>query len=305
MLSKKDTLARFLSKSCGFLLQRNLNLLRSDEFVVLTYHRILDLNCVEYPFDEDLVSASPAEFDWQMKFIAENFRPERLEVLLDMSRQNQPIPAGSVAITFDDGFLDNYTVAYPILRKYGVPATFFVTTDFVDRNQPIWFEVVCYAFLSLPVGAISDRFFAHAMPSGDAREIRLAELKKTMYQLKRAPDAERLEFVSYLHDLIDSSALSAAWIKYGGAMQWDQIREISRDIIDIGSHTISHPILSKISESSLKAEIVDSKRRLEEEIGKPVPLIAYPVGGQSQISSEVIRVATEAGYRFGITYIAG
>ena len=220
--SKKEALAQFLYRSRSFLMQRKIGLLRENEFVVLTYHRIADLPAAEtYPFDEELISASPSEFDWQMSFLAANFRPEKLSTLLQMCRENRKIPPGSVAVTFDDGFLDNHTVARPILSKHRVPATFFVTTDFVENNRPIWFEVVAFAFISLPVGSIRHPLCAQAAPSRATRDSRLSELSEVMRQLKKASDADRLSFVSYLMTLVDHAALDKAWKKYGGAMTWE------------------------------------------------------------------------------------
>lgn len=305
-VSKKEALAQILNRSRSFLALRKLRMLRSNQFVVLTYHRIADLDPHgQYPFDEELISASSSEFDWQMAFLAANFRPEKLGTLLRMTRENRKIPAGSVAVTFDDGFLDNYLVAHPILRKYDVPATFFVTTDFVEHNQPIWFEVVAFAFLSLPVGSISHPLLARAAPSQAAREVRLLELDRVMRRLKLAPDSERISFVSYLLSLVDTTALNAAWKKYGGAMQWQHLVEVAKSRIEIGSHTVSHPILSKTQRQTMKAELAESKRKLEEKVGTPVDLLAYPVGGRAQISSEVISVAKEVGYAFGVSYVAG
>ena len=305
-LSKKDALARLLNRSRGFLLQRKLKLLRRNQFVVLTYHRITDPGPEEmYPFDAELISASPSEFDWQMAFLAKNFRPERLGTLLRMCREKREIPAGSVAVTFDDGFLDNYSVAYPILRRHGVPATFFITTDFVEHNQPIWFEVVAFAFLNLPVGTIHHALCAQAAPSLASREVRLAELNQVMRKLKQVPDAERTDFVSYLTTLVDAKTLAQAWNKFGGAMRWEHLAEVSKNNIEIGSHTVSHPILSKTQGQIMMSELADSKRILEQKVGAPVELLAYPVGGRSHFSPEVVRMAKDLGYGFGISYVAG
>ncbi len=305
-LSKQDALARFLSRSRGLALQRRLGLQRSNQFVVLTYHRIADLDAPDqYPFDAELISASAAEFDWQMHMVAQHFRPERLGTLLQMCREKRKIPAGSVAITFDDGFLDNYSVAYPILRKHGVPATFFITTDFVEHNRPIWFEVVAFALLHLPVGSIRHALCPQGLPSQPTREIRLLELHRCMQELKRAPDAQRADFVSYVSSMIDAAALRDAWQRFGGAMRWEHVAEISRDRIEIGSHTVSHPILSKTDALKLKVELADSKRTIEERIGRRVDILAYPVGGRSHVSPEVVRVAKGLGYANGISYVAG
>jgi peptidoglycan/xylan/chitin deacetylase (PgdA/CDA1 family) len=304
--SKKDALAKSLSHSGCFALQRKLGLVRSNEFVILTYHRVADLDPrVHYPFDEELISASSREFDWQMEFLSSKFRPQRLSTLLQMCKENRTIPAGSVAVTFDDGFLDNYSVAYPILRKHKVPATFFVATDFIEHNQPFWFEVVAYALLNLPVNSIEHPLCESAVPSQANREVRLAELNRIMRRLKVAPDRERIAFVDYLKSRISASALLAAWTEFGGAMRWEHVAELVRNNIEIGSHTVSHPILSRTEAQVMVNELAESKRVLESKLGAPVALLAYPVGGRSHFSPDVIRVAKDVGYTHGISYIAG
>ena len=305
-LSQKDALAQFLTRSGGFALQRKLGLLRPNEFVVLTYHRIAELNSLQpYPFDVELISATPSEFDWQMGFLAKNFKPQRLGTLLDMCRDKQKIPAGSVAVTFDDGFLDNYSAAYPVLCKHKVPATFFVTTDFVEHNQPIWFEAVAFAFLSVPVGSIRHPLCPNPLPTHDARTVRLLELTQTMRKLKQVPDDVRTAFIAHLMPLVDRGALMAAWNQYGGAMRWEHVAEMSRGNMEIGSHTVTHPILSRTQGQIMVKELAESKRTLEQKVGAAVELLAYPIGGTSHFSTEVIRVAKDVGYRHGISYIAG
>jgi peptidoglycan/xylan/chitin deacetylase (PgdA/CDA1 family) len=303
---KKDRLAHLLKRSRAFWLQRQLGLLPRDQFVVLTYHRIVDLDPrAPYPFDEELVSASAAEFDWQMGFLAANFRPERLGTLLAMARAGRRIPAGSVAVTFDDGFIDNYAVAFPILRKHKVPATFFVTTDFVEHNKPIWFEVVAYAYLNVAPNSIRHTLLAQAAPSSPARAVRIAELGQIMRTLKKVSDEERAAFVSHVLSLVDQDGLTQDWLRFGGAMRWEHVAEMAKANCEIGSHTVSHPILSQTHGQVLLRELAGSKRILEEKVGTSVDLLAYPVGGRAHFSPEVVSVAQSAGYKFGISYIAG
>jgi peptidoglycan/xylan/chitin deacetylase (PgdA/CDA1 family) len=196
-------------------------------------------------------------------------------------------------------------VAYPILRKHNVPATFFVSTDFVEHNQPIWFEIVAYAFLNLPVNTIQHPLCESAAPSQADRTVRLAELNRVMRKLKGAPDADRTAFVEHLKSLVDASVLQTAWTKFGGAMRWEHVAEVARNNIEIGSHTVSHPILSKTEGQVTVNELADSKRVLESKVGSSVELLAYPVGGRSHFSADVIRVAKNVGYTHGISYIAG
>jgi peptidoglycan/xylan/chitin deacetylase (PgdA/CDA1 family) len=126
-----------------------------------------------------------------------------------------------------------------------------------------------------------------------------------MRTLKRVPDDERTAFIAHLMALVDPGALMNAWNQYGGAMRWEHIAEMSRGNMEIGSHTVTHPILSKTQGQIMVKELADSKQTLEQKVGAPVQLLAYPVGGTAHFSTEVIRVAKDVGYNYGISYIAG
>lgn len=168
-------------------------------------------------------SVSPEDFEKQVQFLSQKYNVISLEELVAYTRgERDEIAPRSVAITLDDGFEDNYMFAYPILKKYGVPATIFVI---VERIKP------------------NDR------PPGEA-----------------------------------------------GYLSWDQIVEMSENGISIGSHTLTHPWLAEVSLQEARREIVESKARLEQRLGKPVRLFAYPGGRVCDFNQQIRTIVAESGY---------
>ncbi len=88
-------------------------------------------------------------------------------------------------------------------------------------------------------------------------------------------------------------------------MSWDHVREMSAAGIEFGSHTVTHPILSTVDDEALNRELVNSRQKLERELGKPVSILAYPIGEASAFNDKVIGAAQSAGYRIGVCYVEG
>jgi peptidoglycan/xylan/chitin deacetylase (PgdA/CDA1 family) len=110
-----------------------------DELVILAYHRICRAD--GFMWDDGLVSASPEEFERQIRYIAERFTPISFRELQRILKGESLLPPKPIIVTFDDGYMDNYRNAFPILRRYGVPATFFIATGFVEGQKPPWWDL--------------------------------------------------------------------------------------------------------------------------------------------------------------------
>ena len=303
---KQDFLSTLLSKVGYFRAHNKLQWNHSRGFTVLTYHRICEqVPSFSYPFDPELLSATTAEFDWQMHYISQHFKAAKLIDLLRASRDGNPIPPRSIAVTFDDGFSDNYTQAFPVLKKHQVPATIFVVSDFIDKPEPIWFEVIANAFLQAPLGSISHAVCGFGLPSANDRSTRTTELAHALSSAKKVPNSQREEFIEYLKRTTWNSQSDSSWNQYGRAMTWEQLREMSKNGIDIGSHTVSHPILSQITEAQCAKELSDSRLTLLERLGESPPIIAYPEGRSDSFPSGISGLASSAGYEFGVSYVPG
>lgn len=197
----------------------------------------------------------------------------------------RPAPRARVAITFDDGYADNATHAWPILREAGVTAVFCLTTAFLD-GAPLWWEAVAAAVNRegprYPVDGVGEATY------GEAAERRIAALKTR-------PNFERVATVAEIVSGGFAHALPPA-------LSWDAARRMATEGAVLGGHTATHPVLTTCEPGELAAELADSRTRIQKEIGAPVTLFAYPNGSHDE---SVVAATREAGYTHAFTIEKG
>lgn len=271
-----------------------------ERLTVLAYHRIVDLGDEDrFAFDPELVSASQADFAWQMEFVRRHFNAITFATLLESLEQGRPLPPRALVISFDDGHRDNYESAFPVLRRLGVPATIFLSTGYIGTQDVFWFERVAHLLYCRPAGVLAIReigFEADLLdvPSRRAATALLLEI------LKAVPNDKRLETLARLEQL---AAAPAAVDGYGDSgLSWEQVREMSDWGIEFGSHAVTHPVLTRLDDEALDRELVESRRTIEARTGKTCQVLAYPVGA---FEPRVVSATQRAGYKLGVGYSAG
>jgi peptidoglycan/xylan/chitin deacetylase (PgdA/CDA1 family) len=239
--------------------------------VGLIYHRIGDANGT--PFDDGLWSATAEDFDRQVRWLRSNFDVIVPGDIPDAMR----CPKGRhVLITFDDGYRDNFTVAYPILRTHGVRATFYVVTGFIDSPRLPWWDEIAWMVRTSKGSEISVPTFLPSSVSYDEphREHAVRELLHAFYRL---PDERTGVY-------LDAIAEATGTGRYTGEvgrdmwMTWDMVREMAASGMSIGGHTVTHRVLSRMTADEQWREIAGCARRLEEELRMPMATFSYPVG---------------------------
>lgn len=262
---------------------------------ILGYHRVND-EC------DPFLPATPVNaFERQIQFVARYYRVVSLAELLKRLDECEPV-GHTVAITFDDGYRDNYEYAFPILRHYGLPATIFLTTGSIDDCQPLWFESLAAAlketdheFADLEID-LPRRFWLRT------REERLNANERIYALLRGLPDAARRSaYQEVLRELVTGHCL----IPNHTMLSWDQIREMRQNGISFGGHTVTHPFLSKMSPDDAAWEVTESKRRIESELQCPVEHFAYPSGRQQDFAAWNKELLRSAGYSAAVTTIWG
>ena len=262
---------------------------------ILAYHRVVDIDVSDYPFDEEIVSASTEMFDQQIAFIKKHFDCCTFADLKNTLDGNFSRTARPVIVTFDDGYADNFCNAFPILKRHGVSATFFVATDYIGTEEPFWWEKIVFWIKrgQIPKTALKD--FPSGMNGG-------GNPSGVINWLKSLNNTVRLDILSAWQQEHSIEQKRVALIQ---PLNWDEIRTMRDGGMDIGSHTVTHPNLSKLSTADLHRELRASKQKIEKEIGKEVIAIAYP-GGKHTDHNTLVRQATEdAGYLFGLAYEGG
>lgn len=201
-----------------------------DKPRILCYHRI-------EPVPRDRWSVSNKEFSRQMEFLKSEYHPVSLNDIVEWRKDRRSLPERAVAITFDDGLVDVYRHAYPVLQKFDISATIFVCPDLMTD--------VCHE-------------------SGS-----------------RSNDSEK------------------------PFMTWDQVRELASSGWVVGSHSLTHPVLSTLDDSVARKEIADSKKRIERGLQKSCMYFCYPYGTPKAVTYRERDLVLEAGYVAGFSSITG
>jgi len=302
--SKKEMLAAAWSRSGLARASLRFRPAPENSLLVLAYHRILDLGDEDrFIGDPELVSASTADFEWQMRFVARHFRPTTFGRVLDLEAAGLPLPPRSLIVTFDDGHADNYVNAFPILRATGVPATIFLSTDYIESESPFWFDLVARIFSVAPAGAFQLDAVPLAGTLSDVRS-RRAATGQLLARLKRVSNAQRLACLAELQSRLQAPR-SAIAADGPFAVAWTQVREMAASGIEFGSHTVSHPILTQLTHEELERELRDSREIIRRETGQPVDVIAYPIGKHFAFDERVKTACRDCGYRLGVSYETG
>lgn len=273
---------------------------------VLAYHRVLsELDEPAFEFDAELVSARRADFDWQMAYVARRFQPVSCAQVAAAINSGTSLPKRAVMVTFDDGFRDNYEVAFPILQRHKVPAVFFLTSGYIGKQDIFWFDWLVHVLLRTSASTIRVPVLHLVIDLGPTAAARRLAALELLRALKVATETKRSTALQQLKDAtaVDIEPMTRA---SSACMTWEQVREMSTGGMEFGSHTVSHPILSTISDPAhLRFELDESKATIEREVGRPVIALAYPVGGRDAVSAEVIAAVRQSGYQFAFTYEAG
>lgn len=277
--------------------------LYSDDLAILAYHRICKVASVRrYPFDLELISATPAEFAWQMKYVKANFSPISFNQLLQAIDGTHSLPPRPVIVTFDDGFDDNYHHAFPVLKRLEIPATFFLSTGYIGAPKTFWYDWLAYVLLHMPPGTLPLGTTSVKVAAG--HKARRTAFKFAVEYLKRVPNLQRLEILEAI-DRLYGACYQGDTLHFSRTMTWEQVKEMAAAGMEFGSHTVTHPILSNLSEPEITWELTTSKRQLEQMLGTPVTAIAYPVGRAFAFDERVCALAQQAGYRLGISFETG
>lgn len=273
----------------GALSAASAHLRREPVFSVFTYHRVNDNRNPFFP-------ALPTQvFERQMQYIARRYVVLPVEDLVERMAHGS-VPRNAVAITFDDGYRDNLTHAAPILARCHLPATVFLATGFIGTGEVPWYDRLATAL------EVSTRSHV-ALPSGEDLSLeteaaRVAALGRIQAYLKSRPETEfRAELEACLERLGGADRPSAK----NAMLSWDDVHALRGLGFRIGAHTVSHPILSRLSLERARAEIIDSQRAIRTACGVTARAFAYPNGGAADYTPAVVELVREAGFTCAVT----
>lgn len=269
---------------------------------ILNYHRIDDPHVSGFDTLKINVSATPSDFALQMDYVKKHFNVIGTERLVSFLRGDVDLPPRAAMITFDDGYYDNYSNAYPILAERELPAIIFLTTGFIGSSAPFYWDYVSYCFYR------TAKKSAHLPLIGDCHwedeSSRERVLLRWIEAAKRIPETQKKECVSQIGTLLEVDVPDRAFENLH--LNWDQVRAMSRGgLIEFGAHTVTHPILTRIPIEQASYELRESKSKIEAEIGRTVDALAYPNGGLADFSQPVMQAARDAGFEVAFSLIPG
>lgn len=268
------------------LLQLAGKLLGRNKLSILIYHQVLAEHDPMRP------SEPTAEvFDWHMRLLQRYFTPLSLDDALHHLQHNS-LPANAVCVTFDDGYLNNLTVAQPILAKYNIPATVYIATGF-SQGTNMWNDRLIYLFADTKRQQINLQGELITLADWPQRR-ELAQ--QWLMKLKYLPIDQRLVAVENLYQ--ENEAAEQAPLM----MNPNEIKQLAAAGVCIGAHTINHPILKVLSPAEQQNEIVQSKQQLEQWAERPVTHFAYPNGVLGRDFDETaVNIVQNAGFDSAVT----
>lgn len=262
-----------------------------DKVLCLLYHRI-------NPMEDDIyhLTVSPKNFEEQVRFLKNNFPILRFEEDWTEGSGN------GVVITFDDGYADNYKYALPILEKYQVPATIFVSTGYVDVGREYWWDEISRlltAEIKYPSRfTLKDALYRYEWDT-DSEEKRVDLLKSLHWLLKLDQDTARVDL--FIEQLRNWSGLTADARETNLPVSLHQLKCLNNSAyITIGAHTVNHRSLGVRTKEEQKYEIGASLRFLEQRLGERISIFSYPFGSAVHFNEETLDVCSD----YGITKAA-
>ncbi len=272
---------------------------------MLCYHSVAD----QPDYCPLSIAVKPELFDLQMQFLAENYSVLSIDDAIE-SVKNKSVPERAVVITFDDGFKDNYENALPIIKKYGLTATFYITSNPIKQSSSFW-----VSWMQIII--------ANADP--EKFEL-LGKQFSVPDQVIKAGKNNRQELTSYLTIKINQASLDKKKILFEQIaeilqvaptdknsitaeimMDEEDVKKMTEQGMTIGSHTVNHPILTSLNEKQILTELVQSKNQLEEITGQTVKHFAHPngPGGIINYSELTANLIEQVGYDSSCTSIRG
>jgi peptidoglycan/xylan/chitin deacetylase (PgdA/CDA1 family) len=212
------------------------------------------------------------------------------------------LPDNALAITLDDGYRDNYLHAFPILQRYSIPATIFLATSAIGSDRQLWHDDVFSAFRETAEPALEPFGPDGIQGSLATVQDRLHLQQAILTYIRTLSETGRIAAVSRLRDTLRvGPPLKAP----GLMLSWEEVAAMNSAGIRFGSHTATHPILSRADGTQARREIVESKRAIEERLGVRVEGFAYPNGSRADFLPETKALLREAGYEYAVTTIPG
>jgi peptidoglycan/xylan/chitin deacetylase (PgdA/CDA1 family) len=262
---------------------------------ILTYHRVADIG-TRPRLNPRLVSATPVEFEKQMRHLARSYRVVSATEVLEAVEFGRPLPPRAVLVTFDDAYRDFAEVAWPILRRHGLSATLFVPTAYPDRpEREFWWDRLFRAFAYTERPRLAHPHLGE-LALGSAAE-RDASLRRAQARVKELPHADAMELVNEACEQLGVKETPGPTV-----LGWEELRKLDREGVTIAAHTRWHPLLTNVTSEQVREEVTGSQADVKREIGHALPIFSYPNGSHDD---SVVDILEDEGFRLAFSQRPG
>lgn len=268
--------------------------------MVLNYHRIGDKHLEA--FDEAMYSATGEQFEVQVSYLRRKFTLVTLEEAVDLVTGSHKFHGTAVLITFDDGYLDNYLIAFPILRSLQIQGTFFLISSYLENPVIPWWDRIAYV-----VRGSKQKNLRLSYPESIEFTLepgRRSNIVSSILELYKSPKTGNPQ--RFIEELEAACSPYEPWpARTRLFMNLDEAREMIRGGMAVGSHTKTHPILSQLTREEQITELAESRASLSSQLAIPIDTLAYPVGRQTAFNQTTRSVLRDTGYRAAFSFYGG
>ena len=266
--------------------------------VVLNYHRIGEASAT--PYDPGNFSGTADDLYEHIRLFRRRHTIVTLDEAIDLALARRPAASPAILITFDDGYRDNWSVALPVLESLNAPAAFFLVPAFLDGNTLPWWDVIAYV-----VKHSRRRRFTLTYPTRAKFDVEhgLEAVIRGVLRLYKSPATKDTgRFMQRLHEACDCGPPAPNPLLF---LSWRQAQQLANRGIAVGSHTLTHQILSKLPGREQAREVLESRALLERRLGVAIRSLAYPVGQRHTFSPATKQALHHAGYAVGFSHYGG
>jgi peptidoglycan/xylan/chitin deacetylase (PgdA/CDA1 family) len=243
-----------------------------------------------------------ADLQDQCRHLRRYYHPVSMRQVADSLKSGTPLPPNAVAVTVDDGYRDFLEYAAPVFKSFDIPATVYLATAFLDRELWLWWDSIDYALRHTSLKTVLVN--GETLPIATAEEFAASFYRITSYA-KTLPNTGRLQFID---DLLRQLAvrLPAELPAEYAPLRWEEVRQLRGQGFEFGSHSVTHPILSRLeTPEALEHEVFGSRDRIQQETEEPVLHFCYPNGQPQDWNETVVDAVSRAGFVTGVTTVQG
>jgi peptidoglycan/xylan/chitin deacetylase (PgdA/CDA1 family) len=257
----------------------------------------------ELKSDPQLLAVSPFNFEQHIKYLKENYNICSLSDLVESIKSKKILPK-SVAITFDDGYADNYYNAYPILQKYDAPATIFITTSMIGNNSGFWWDMLEILLSNEIPNVLEIEIHGKNYIYNTDNELNKRKSYTELHKLLKSMPSKYRDGI--INKISEWAGVENMYLENRRVLNKDEIKKLASDkLIEIGAHTHGHPQLSALTKYEQYQEIRESKVILETITGRDIIVFSYPFGTMTDYNLDSIKICRKIGFEVACSNYQG